>query len=367
MHDMMNFAFLTQGPAPLNGRKVAVIGAGPSGLAVAGYLAGVGYAVEVFDKMPKPGGLMLFGIPEDVIPSHRIQQGVHDLERNYGVVFHTRTKVCSNARLYEEEGDHFTYDMVILSDLVEEYDAVMICTGSWRSRLLGIEGEDLPGVYSSLEFLFPIRAAHYASTNVNLPNVKGKKVAVVGAGHSAVDVVTSAHALGAAHITMIYRRSMREAPSGTYEIGKLISAFDVEWREKISPVQFLGDSELTGIKVQNMGSADSASSEAEEIIQADVCVTAIGEIPTPPFKKELGLDNVRKGDVHWLHMTNIENVFVAGDVLTGPSKIGKAVYSGLRAAKSLDHWLELKLQNRQDEYDYDADRVPLPGRQNRAD
>ena len=102
-------------------------------------------------------------------------------------------------------------------------------------------------------------------------------------------------------------------------------------------------------------------SDEEEIIQADVCVTAIGEIPTPPFKKELGLDDVRKGDVRWLHMTNIENVFVAGDVLTGPSKIGKAIYSGLRAAKSLDHWLELKVQNRQDEYDYDADKVPLPG------
>ena len=355
MHDMMNFAFLTQGPAPLNGRKVAVIGAGPSGLTVAGYLAGAGYAVEVFDKMPKPGGLMLFGIPEDVIPAHRIQQGVLDLERNYGVVFHTRTKVCSNARLYEEEGDHFTYDMVILSDLVQEYDAVMICTGSWRSRLLGIPGEDLPHVYSSLEFLFPIRAAHYAATNVNLPDVKGKKVSVVGAGHSAVDVVTSAHALGASSIVMIYRRSMRDAPSGTHEIGKLISAFDVEWHEKVAPLEFLGEETLTGIKVKNV------KSDEEEIIQADVCVTAIGEIPTPPFKKELGLDDVRKGDVRWLHMTNIENVFVAGDVLTGPSKIGKAIYSGLRAAKSLDHWLELKVQNRQDEYDYDADKVPLPG------
>lgn len=352
MHDMMNFTFMVKEPPSLNGRKVAVIGAGPSGLTVAGYLAGHGYMVEVFDKMPKPGGLMLFGIPEDVIPSARIQAGVRSLERQYGVVFHTRTKVCSNARLYEEEGDHFTYDMVILSDLVEDYDAVMICTGSWRSRLLGIPGEDLPGVYSSLEFLFPIRAAHYASTNVNLPDVKDKRVVVIGAGHSGVDVVTSAHALGAKSVSMVYRRTMREAPSGTHEIGKLITAFDMDWREKLAPVEFVGDDQLAGLKVRGSGGE-------EEIIPADVVVTAIGEIPTPPFKRELGLENVRKGDVHWLHMTNIENVFVAGDVLTGPSKIGKAIYSGLRAAKSLDHWLELKEQNRQGEYDYDADKVPL--------
>lgn len=357
MHNMMNFAFLTKAPKPFNGRKVAVIGAGPSGLSVSGYLAGEGYLVEVFDKMPKPGGLMLFGIPEDVIPAGRIQDGVRHLERQYGVIFHTRTKVCSNARLYEEEGDHFTYDMVILSDLVEEYDAVMICTGSWRSRLLGIPGEDLSGVYSSLEFLFPIRAAHYASTNVNLPDVKDKRVVVIGAGHSAVDVVTSAHALGAKSLTMIYRRSMRAAPCGTHEIGKLISSFDMEWREKIVPIEFLGEDATVGLRVQN------TSSNEEEVILADVIVTAIGEIPTPPFKKELGVENVRKGDVHWLHMTNIENVFVAGDVLTGPSKIGKAIYSGLRASRSLDHWLKLKEQNRQSEYDYDADKVPLPYKQ----
>ena len=179
---------------------------------------------------------------------------------------------------------------------------------------------------------------------------------VIGAGHSAVDVVTSAHALGAKSVSIVYRRSMKEAPSGSHEIGKLISMFDLEWREKLVPVEFLGDDFLTGLKVQRVSGGE------EEIIPADVAVTAIGEIPTPPFKRELGLDNVRKGDVHWLHMTNIENVFVAGDVLTGPSKIGRAIYSGLRAARSLDHWLELKEQNRQSEYDYEADKVPLPGR-----
>lgn len=352
--NIMNFAFMTKEPAPFNGLKVAVIGAGPSGLTVAGYLAGLGYLVEVFDKMPKAGGLMLFGIPEEVIPAARIQAGVRLLERQYGVIFHTRTKVCSNARLFEEEGDHFTYDMVILSDLVDEYDAVMICTGSWRSRLLGIAGEDLPGVYSSLEFLFPIRAAHYASTNVNLPDVKDKHVAVIGAGHSAIDVISSAHALGAASVSMLYRRTKKEAPGGSFEIDKLCQDFNMQWREKLVPLEFVGESHVLGVKVQNL------ETNQEEIVKADVIVTAIGEIPTPPFKRELGLENVRKGEVHWLHMTNIENVFVAGDVLTGPSKIGKAIYSGLRAAKSLDHWLELKEANRQSEYDYDADKVPLP-------
>ena len=84
----------------------------------------------------------------------------------------------------------------------------------------------------------------------------------------------------------------------------------------------------------------------------DLVVAAIGETATPPFAKELGLENVRKGEVRWLHMTAIENVFVAGDALSGPSKIGKAVYSGLRAARSLANWLDLKAQDRLDAYDY---------------
>ncbi len=115
MNTAMNFAFLTNDVPRFNGRKVAVIGAGPSGLTVTGYLASLGYKVEVYDKLPNPGGMMRFSIPAEVIPSDHIQRGITILERKFGVVFHLRTKVCSKTMLHEEEGDHFIYDPLIFS------------------------------------------------------------------------------------------------------------------------------------------------------------------------------------------------------------------------------------------------------------
>ena len=351
--DRMNFAFLRATPAPPVGRNVGIIGAGPSGLAATGYLAANGYQVEVYDKLPNAGGLMVFGIPSSRIPPERIQRGITLLERKYGVLFHTRTKVCCSAPLHEEEGDHFSYDMVGLGDLLERHHAIMICTGSWKSRKLGVEGENLPGVYSSLEFLFPIRAVRYASPNVTVPPVAGKRVVVIGAGHSAVDVAHSAKNLGAADVRILYRRTAAEAPCGRFEVERMIEN-GCQWQERYTPLRFLGETQVTGVLVRNMEGEES-------VVEADAVVTAIGEIPTPPFARELGLENVRKGEVRWLNMTALDNIFVAGDVLSGPSKIGNAVYSGLRAARSLSNWLDLKAQHRENEYDPTSDLIPYPG------
>ncbi len=373
--DAMNFNFLCDEPPPPSKASVGIIGAGPSGLAAAGYLSCLGHAVEVYDKLPKPGGLMLFGIPGHRIPRQRIEAGTLRLARRYGVVFHCRTKICCSAPLFEEEGDHFCADVKGLGDLVKRHDAIMIATGSWRSRKLGIPGEALPGVLSGLEFLFPIRAALYSAPNVKTPDVAGKRVVVIGAGHSAVDVVHSAVALGAASVDLLYRRSRHEAPCGGFEVERMEAAGAV-WRELVTPVRILGTDRVAGIEFRqkDLGPPDAdghrcALPESDRLVSldADLVVAAIGEVATPPFAKELGLESVRKGEVRWLNMTAIENVFVAGDALTGPSKIGKAIYSGLRAARSLGHWLELKAQNRQTEFAGDerisreADRFPGGG------
>jgi glutamate synthase (NADPH/NADH) small chain len=330
----MNFNFLRSEPLPCNGRRVAVVGAGPSGLAAAGYLGGLGYQVEVYDKLPSPGGLMTFGIPSHRIPTDRIEDGVRLLERKLGVNFHCSTKVCCSAPLHEEEGDHFSADMIGLGEMVEEHDAVLICTGAWKSRRLGIPGEDLPGAYSGLEFLFPIRAARYARPDVSVPDVAGKRVAVIGAGHSAMDAAHSANHLGAEKVSVLYRRTKRDAPCGTFEIDRL-EELGIEWMEKVTPLELTGEDR---VRVVKLSCADGNETE----VPVDMVIIAIGEIPTPPFAGKLGLENIRKGDVRWLNMTSIDNVFVAGDVLTGPSKIGKAVESGLKAARSLGNWLDLR-------------------------
>lgn len=357
--EAMNFNFLCDEPPPPSGASVGIVGAGPSGLAAAGYLSCLGHAVEVYDKMPKPGGLMLFGIPGHRIPRERIEAGTLRLARRYGVVFHTHTKICCSAPLFEEEGDHFCNEVKGLGDMVKKHDAIMIATGSWRSRRLDIPGEALAGVFSGLEFLFPIRAAHYCAPGVKAPDVAGKRITVIGAGHSAVDVAHGAVALGAAGVDMLYRRTRTEAPCGSLEIERL-EASGVRWHEGCAPTRILGEERVAGIEFRRR----DASGEALESLPADIVVTAIGEVATPPFAKELGLESVRKGEVRWLNMTAIENVFVAGDALTGPSKIGKAIYSGLRAARSLGNWLELKAENRQTEFAGDelisreADRFP---------
>ena len=351
----MNFNFLCGDPPPPSGVSVGIIGAGPSGLAAAGYLSCLGHAVEVYDKMPRPGGLMLFGIPGHRIPRERIEAGTLRLARRYGVIFHTHTKICCSAPLFEEEGDHFCNEVKGLGDMITKHEAIMIATGSWKSRRLGIPGQDLPGVLSGLEFLFPIRAAHYCAPGVKAPDVAGKRVLVIGAGHSAVDVAHGAVALGAASVDMLYRRTRAEAPCGAIEIDRLEAA-GVVWHERCLPEAVLGETAVAGLAYRQDG--------AEKSLPADVIVAAIGEVATPPFAKELGLESVRKGEVRWLNMTAIENVFVAGDALTGPSKIGKAIYSGLRAARSLAQWLDLKAQNRQTEFAGDelisreADRFP---------
>jgi len=367
----MNFNFPCDEPPP-SGASVGIIGAGPSGLAAAGYLSCLGHAVEVYDKMPKPGGLMLFGIPGHRIPRERIEAGTLRMARRYGVIFHTHTKICCSAPLFEEEGDHFATEVKGLGDMVKKHDAIMIATGSWRSRRLEIPGEELRGVLSGLEFLFPIRAVHYCAPNVKAPDVAGKRIVVIGAGHSAVDVAHGAVALGAASVDLLYRRGKREAPCGALEIERLEAA-GVHWHERAVPVRVLGsgggsggEGAVSGIEFRRQD-PDVPAGETLTTLPADIVVAAIGEVATPPFARELGLESVRKGEVRWLNMTAIENVFVAGDALTGPSKIGKAIYSGLRAARSLGNWLELKAQNRQTEFAGDelisreADRFPGGG------
>ncbi len=354
----MDFTFLCQAPPPSNGRRVAIIGAGPSGLAATGYLACMGYKIEVYDKLPKAGGLMVFGIPGHRIPASNIEQAVHKLEKDFGVDFKLCTKICGSEPMYQEAGDNYVFNYKSLGGRIEDNDAVLICTGTWKSRRLNIPGSNLPGVYSGLEFLFPVRAAKYDIARMEVPEIKGKNVAVIGAGFTAVDVIHSALAEGADNVYHIYRRTRNEAPCGTLEID-LLEKTGAKWMELVSPVRITGMKQVQGLELAGCRLMDPDESGRcrplvcdQEIIKLDVdlVVTAIGEIATPPFAHDLGLENVRKGQVRWLHMTSMDSVFVAGDALTGPSRIGNAVYSGLKAAQSLDQWITLKNQNRLHEY-----------------
>lgn len=338
----MNFAFLCKAPAPSNGLKTAVIGSGPAGLSAAGWLACAGYEVHVYDKLPKAGGLLVFGIPGFRIPARRIEDAAEKLAEDYGVRFHFCTKICTQDKICES-GDEFVQEMVSLSELMHECAAVLICTGSWRSRRLKIPGEDLPGVYTSLEFLFPLRACKLAQASIAVPQVEGLRVAVIGAGLSAVDVVQSSLRLGAQKIFMLYRRTINEAPAGRMEV-KLLRQRGVQWMERITPVRIIGEDRVQKLVfTQDDEARDGAALEQE--LDVDLVISAIGEVPTNPFPRELRIEEIREGGSNWLQMTKFDGVFVAGDVLTGPSKIGKAILSGLKAAESLDGWIKAHRQS----------------------
>ncbi|NJE62602.1 FAD-dependent oxidoreductase, partial [Thermococcus sp. 21S7] len=151
----IKFSFLCREKPNPTGKRVAIIGAGPAGLTAAGYLVCRGHDVDIYDKMPEPGGLMLFVIPEFRIPVERVRLGAKELEEEFEVTYYPRTKVMEDER--EDEGDEFYERVVRLSELRENYDAVLIATGIWNVRRIGIPGDDLEGILSPLELLFWIK------------------------------------------------------------------------------------------------------------------------------------------------------------------------------------------------------------------
>lgn len=347
MHTQMNFGLFADKPGEPNGRKVAIAGAGPSGLIAAGYLACKGYHVEVFDKMPHPGGLLYFGIPDFRLPVERTASATKLLADKYGVIFNMRKKIVGPNENVQDEGDDFKHDTVLITDLKKDFDAVILCTGSWRSRRMGIPGEELAGVLSGLEYIFPLRGAT-CSKEVCISKASAKDVVIVGAGLSAADAAECAMRSGANRVTMMYRRTVEEAPAGPYEIS-LLQDKGMIWKELAMPIRIIGDKHVEAVEFLQctLGEPDEsgrrcpiAKDGSNETIKADMVITAVGELPTIPAAEQVDLKKVRKDATHWPRMSMIEGVFLAGDALTGPSKIGWAITGGLEAAKSLEEWLD---------------------------
>jgi len=345
----MRFAFLCREKPEPTGKKVAIIGAGPAGLSAAGYLVCHGHEVHIYDKLPEPGGLMLFGIPEFRIPIYRVRKGYEELENVFEVKFFPKTKVAFGNG--EEEGDKFVENTVNFNELVEKYDAVLIATGTWESWMPNIEGIELEGVYPALDYLFKIKSARLGHISWDeVPPIDGKRVMVVGAGHTAVDAAMESLLLGAEKVYMSYRRTIREAPAGAYEIN-LLKQRGVKWLELTVPVKIIGEhGKVIAIELQKckLGEPDESGRRrpipvegSNFQIDVDYVVFAVGQRPTPPFAEDVGIAVDKKGRivVDSRHMTSKEGVFAAGDVVIGPSKVGRAVLDGLLAAESMHMWL----------------------------
>ncbi|MEM1525742.1 MAG: FAD-dependent oxidoreductase [Ignisphaera sp.] len=341
----MKFAFLCKEPLYTIKKRIAIIGAGPAGLAVTGYFACRGYEVDVYDKLPYPGGLMSFAIPRYRIPFEEILEGWKDLEQNFGVKFFLRTKVSVGEG--HDEGDEFVEKKIDLTELSGKYDGIIVATGTWRSRYLRIEGENAKNVVTALNFLYKRRLAELGLAKNNYIG-NFNKVVIIGAGLSAVDVAEECLLIGVKEIYLTYRRTIKEAPAGSYKIKELITR-GVKWVDLVQPQKILVDNGYAKgvefVKVE-LGSLDETGrpkpmpiSGTEHIIEADMVILAVGETPSPPiYSGNLVkyLDSSGKLIVGNDYRIPNTNIFAVGDVVLGPSKVGLAIDHALKAAKIID-------------------------------
>ncbi len=328
--------------AAATGCRVAIVGSGPAGLAAAGELVQRGHGVRVFEALHEIGGVLIYGIPEFRLPKDIVRQEV-DALRRMGVEFETDVvigKTLTVDELLEEEG----------------YDAVFIATGAGLPRFLGVPGEHLNGVYSANEFLTRInlmKAYRFPEYDEPVYDCRGRAVAVVGGGNTALDSIRTALRLGAREATLIYRRSEAEMPARAEEIHHAREE-GIRFLTLTNPVEFLGDEKgrLRAVRCVRMelGEPDesgrrrsSAVAGSELEMPLDVAVIAVGTGANPIVQSTTpGLATDRRGyiaaDPETLR-TSKPGVFAGGDIVTGSATVILAMGAGRKAARSIDGYL----------------------------
>lgn len=316
-------------------KSVGIIGAGPAGLYAAGYLKCKGYKVTIYDQMPEPGGFMIFGVLEIHIDKEKVKNGIKEL-KELGVVFKQNTRVGRD---------------ILLGDIIKAHDAVLIATGTWKSKRLSIPGSDLPEVLPATEWIVDYHLWKYGYSSEK-PMIK-PRVLVVGGGLTAVDAVYVSKWLGAEEIYVSYRRTREYAPAGTRGFKEMEEQGATVY-ELTVPVEYIEENgHLTGVKLEKLKLVQEPGKRPKPVgtgeyftLKVDMVLEAIGLIPTPPFNGgDYGIKLRDDGtiDVDEYKRTTREPVFAAGDVSHGASLIGPAAKSGLDAAKAIEAYLEGRL------------------------
>ncbi len=328
-------------PAARNGRRVAVIGSGPAGLACASDLAKMGYGVKIFEALHKVGGVLVYGIPEFRLPKETIVAREIDEVRRLGV---------------EIETDVIVGRTVTIDSLLDEegYDAVFIGSGAGLPRFMGIPGENLNGVVSANEFLTRANLMRAYDEESDTPIYVGRSVVVVGGGNVAMDAVRTARRLGA-EATIVYRRGEAELPARAEEVHHAKEE-GIRFRMLTNPVEVLGtdDGWVRGVRCVEMelGEPD-ASGRRSPVVKAgsefeigcDVVIMALGTSPNPLLAATTpGLETDRRGCItaDAAGVTSREGVFAGGDAVTGAATVILAMGAGRTAAKAIDEYVRRK-------------------------
>lgn len=312
-----------------NGQRVAIIGAGASGLTCGYYLARTGYEVDVFEKESVAGGVLAYGIPEYRLPSDILQHEIDNI-CSTGVNLHLNTEVGKD---------------IGFKELRTTYDAIYIANGTQMPQKVNVPGENLRGVLPGISFLKDVKL--YKSVDLT-----GQKVVVIGGGNTAIDSTRTAIRLGAKKVIILYRRRRETMPAYKVEIEEALNE-GVELMELVSPVRFLSDKHGHVAKVEcvhrklsnfdNNGRRNTSHIEGSNfLIDVDTVITAVSQHADLPFvqKEEIGVTPWGTFIVdEETQMTKMSGVFAGGDVARGPDEVIRAIADGKNAARNIDLFL----------------------------
>lgn len=333
--------FIPQIP-PSTGYKVAVIGAGPAGLTVAGELARKGHKVTIFEALHVAGGVLIYGIPEFRLPKDILQSEVEYLKK-LGAELKINFIVGLTATIEDLKNDG--------------YDVFFVGTGAGLPNWMRIPGENLVGVYSANEYLTRVNLMKaYAFPEYDTPVYLGRRAAVIGGGNVAMDSVRIAQRLGAEQATIVYRRSRVEMPARTEEV-KHAEEEGIEFHFLTAPIRYIGDEKgqvkaMECIRME-LGEPDSSGRRrpipiegSEFTMEVDLVVVAIGQSPNPLIPKttpQLKVGKWGNVEVDWDTMaTNMEGVYAGGDIIRGGATVILAMGDARIAAAEIDKYLNNK-------------------------
>lgn len=321
-----------------NGKKVAVVGSGPSGLACAAELAKMGYSVEVFESLHKLGGVLTYGIPSFRLPKEIVESEIKRIEA-LGVVFHTNV-VIGKTLMIDELFD-------------EDFDAVFIGSGAGFPRFMGIKGENSLGVLSANEFLTRVNLMKGNSKEYHTPTTVGKKVAVIGAGNVSMDAARVAKRLGV-ETNIVYRRSADEIPARKEEVLHAKEE-EINFHLLSNPIEILADDNgyVCGVKCVKMelGEPDASGRRAPKVVEnsefildVDTVIMSIGTVPNDLVTASTkGLETNHKGAIvvhEGFTATSRKGVFAGGDIVTGAATVIEAMGAGKKAAREIDTYIK---------------------------
>ena len=314
-------------PAENNGKKVAVIGAGPAGIACACELRTMGYEVVIYEAKAKPSGLTVYGIAPYKITNEEALVEVDYLQNQLGFSIKYDSAIAS-----KEE----------ISELEKNYDAIFIGVGLGATNFLNLEGENKENVAGAVEFIEELRMKHH-KTHV------GEKVVVIGGGNTAMDAASEAARMGAKEVALVYRRSKEEKGAYGFEYDLAKSA-GVKGIFNATPIAITGNGSVTGVKFRKTQSVDGRLSEiqgSDFVVECDMVIKATGQSKKEKLLNTIGIALDKKNKIvvnPETFQTKTPQYFAGGDAINGGAEVVNAAFDGKMAAQGIDEWLKDKGQ-----------------------